>query len=50
MPAILATGYAELPPGAAADFIKLDKPFRETDLERAIALAMARAEAPAGAS
>jgi PAS domain S-box-containing protein len=49
MPAILVTGYAELPPGAAAEFVKLDKPFREADLERAIAVAMARAQAPAGA-
>jgi PAS domain S-box-containing protein len=49
LPAILATGYAELPPGAAAEFVKLDKPFREAELERAIAVAMARAEVPAGA-
>jgi PAS domain S-box-containing protein len=47
LPAILATGYAELPPGEAADFVKLDKPFREADLMRAIAVAMARAPAPA---
>jgi CheY-like chemotaxis protein len=50
LPAILATGYAELPPGAAAEFVKLDKPFREADLERAIAVAMAKAEVPAGAA
>jgi CheY-like chemotaxis protein len=48
LPAILATGYAELPPGAAADFIKLDKPFREADLTRAIAVAMAGAHVPIG--
>lgn len=42
MPAILATGYAELPAGSANDLIKLDKPFLEADLARAIAAVMAR--------
>jgi CheY-like chemotaxis protein len=44
LPAIVATGYAELPSGAAADFVKLDKPFREADLVKAIAVAMAGRE------
>jgi CheY-like chemotaxis protein len=37
MPVILATGYAELPPGAEQDWQKLSKPFSEPDLKRAIA-------------
>lgn len=41
MPAILATGYAELPAGSANDLMKLDKPFLEADLARAIAAVMA---------
>jgi CheY-like chemotaxis protein len=34
---ILATGYAELPPGTDARLPKLAKPFRQEDLARAIA-------------
>jgi PAS domain S-box-containing protein len=36
-PVILATGYAELPPGAEQNWQKLSKPFSELDLKRAIA-------------
>jgi PAS domain S-box-containing protein len=39
-PILLATGYAELPPGAAADAPRLAKPFLQSALQRAIALAM----------
>jgi PAS domain S-box-containing protein len=34
---ILATGYAELPPGTATGLPRLSKPFRQADLARAIA-------------
>ncbi len=37
LPVILATGYAELPGGAGAGLPKLNKPFSEQDLARAIA-------------
>jgi CheY-like chemotaxis protein len=37
MPAILATGYSELPPGAASKLERLSKPFTQNDLARAIA-------------
>jgi PAS domain S-box-containing protein len=37
LPLILATGYDELPPGTGDDLPKLTKPFRQRDLERAIA-------------
>jgi CheY-like chemotaxis protein len=37
LPIILATGYAELPPGSESDVTKLDKPFRQDDLARAMA-------------
>jgi nitrogen-specific signal transduction histidine kinase/CheY-like chemotaxis protein len=37
LPVVLATGYAELPPGTYPDERKLDKPFRQHDLARAIA-------------
>ena len=40
MPVVLATGYAELPAGAATDLVKLDKPFFEADLARSIAVAL----------
>jgi CheY-like chemotaxis protein len=36
VPVILATGYAELPPGAVGTFSKLSKPFRQQELARAI--------------
>jgi CheY-like chemotaxis protein len=37
MPAILATGYSELQPGAASKVERLSKPFTQNDLARAIA-------------
>jgi len=40
LPIILATGYAELPPGPDLGLVKLSKPFREQDLERVIAEAL----------
>jgi PAS domain S-box-containing protein len=36
LPVILATGYAELPPGADAALLRLAKPFRQVDLAAAI--------------
>lgn len=36
MPIILATGYAELPPGIVARVVKLNKPFSEDDLAQAV--------------
>jgi CheY-like chemotaxis protein len=43
MPIILATGYAELPPGADHDLPKLSKPFRQEGLARVIADCMVEA-------
>jgi PAS domain S-box-containing protein len=40
LPVILATGYAELPPEAADNLMKLDKPFRQEDLAQVLAAAM----------
>ncbi len=40
MPVILATGYAELPPGSDPRISKLAKPFRQGELARAIARAI----------
>jgi PAS domain S-box-containing protein len=37
LPVILATGYAELPGGAGANLPKLNKPFSEEELARALA-------------
>ncbi len=37
MPVIIATGYGELPLGAAANVARLAKPFRQRDLERSLA-------------
>jgi PAS domain S-box-containing protein len=37
LPIILATGYAELPPGVARDTPKLAKPFAEADLAKIVA-------------
>ena len=37
MPAILATGYAELPPDSDPTLARLSKPFRQHDLARAMA-------------
>jgi CheY-like chemotaxis protein len=39
-PMILATGYAELPPGADEGLLKLDKPFRAAKLAAAVAQAV----------
>lgn len=39
-PVILATGYAELPPGVDADLPKLGKPFRQQELMQAVAAAI----------
>ncbi|MFT3725223.1 MAG: PAS domain S-box protein [Hyphomonadaceae bacterium] len=36
LPVILATGYAELPPGAAIDAFRLPKPFGQEELRRAV--------------
>jgi CheY-like chemotaxis protein len=36
IPVILATGYAELPPGAAIDAYRLSKPFGQEELRRAV--------------
>jgi hypothetical protein len=43
---LLATGYAELAPGAAAGLPRLTKPFLQADLARAIG--RVRVAAPAG--
>jgi PAS domain S-box-containing protein len=40
LPIILATGYAELPPGAEADLAKLSKPFRQQELKQAVIAAV----------
>lgn len=39
LPIIIATGYAELPRGAGG-FVKLDKPYFQSDLSDAISKAM----------
>ena len=40
IPVILATGYAELPPGADNELPKLGKPFRQHELMQAVAAAV----------
>jgi PAS domain S-box-containing protein len=40
LPIILATGYAELPPGVDAELPKLGKPFRQQELMQAVAAAI----------
>ena len=40
IPIILATGYAELPPGVDAELPKLGKPFRQQELMQAVAAAI----------
>jgi FixJ family two-component response regulator len=48
LPVVMATGYAEMPAGAAPRTIKLSKPFRQQDLQDVIQAAMQRqAAAPA---
>jgi len=49
MPIVLATGYAELPPGPDLGLIKLAKPFLEQDLRRIIAEAVKQNPAKIGA-
>ena len=44
IPIILATGYAELPPGTDANLVKLDKPFLQDGLVRAIRQAINNAD------
>ena len=39
MPIIIATGYAELPPDAPHDFLRLDKPYSQEELSEMIGLA-----------
>jgi PAS domain S-box-containing protein len=40
LPIVIATGYAELPQGVADSFIRLPKPFSQSDVERAVRVAM----------
>jgi PAS domain S-box-containing protein len=40
LPVILATGYAEIPPGAGADFVRLAKPFTQDELAQAVIAAV----------
>ena len=47
LPILLVSGYAELPEGTAADLPKLAKPFRQDQLLRCVAFAVA-ANQPAG--
>jgi PAS domain S-box-containing protein len=43
LPVILATGYAELPPGSNSDLLRLPKPFNQSQLASVIAKAAAKA-------
>ena len=45
LPIILATGYAELPPGEGAGLARLDKPFGQAQLSEAIERVLMAAEA-----
>ncbi|MGX1791093.1 PAS domain S-box protein [Bosea sp. NPDC055332] len=49
LPVILATGYADLPAGAGAGVLRLNKPFWQADLEKTVATAMARRATAAAA-
>lgn len=49
VPVILATGYADLPAGAGAGVLRLNKPFWQADLEKAVCAAMARRATAAAA-
>jgi CheY-like chemotaxis protein len=42
LPIILASGYAELPDGAARDVLRLPKPFGRADLVRVVETAVTR--------
>jgi len=50
LPVILATGYADLPAGAGAGVLRLNKPFWQADLEKTVAAAMARRATAAAAA
>ncbi len=50
VPVILATGYADLPAGAGAGVLRLNKPFWQADLEKAVNAAMARRTTAAAAA
>lgn len=49
LPLILATGYADLPAGAGAGVLRLNKPFWQADLEKAVCAAMTRRATAAAA-
>jgi PAS domain S-box-containing protein len=49
LPVILATGYADLPAGAKAGVLRLNKPFWQADLEKAVCTAMTRRATAAAA-
>lgn len=49
LPVILATGYADLPAGTRAGVLRLNKPFWQADLEKAVTAAMARRATAAAA-
>jgi len=49
LPVILATGYADLPAGARAGVLRLNKPFWQADLEKTVVAAMARRASVAAA-
>ncbi|HEV7323741.1 MAG TPA: PAS domain S-box protein [Bosea sp. (in: a-proteobacteria)] len=49
VPVILATGYADLPAGAGAGVLRLNKPFWQADLEKAVCTAMTRRATAAAA-
>lgn len=49
LPVILATGYADLPAGAGAGVLRLNKPFWQADLEKAVCTAMTRRATAAAA-
>jgi PAS domain S-box-containing protein len=40
LPIVIATGYAELPEGVADSFIRLPKPFSQSEVERTVRVAM----------
>lgn len=43
MPILLATGYAEMPPGSdVSDVFRLSKPFSQSELKRAISIVLSR--------
>jgi PAS domain S-box-containing protein len=46
LPIVIATGYAELPEGVADRLIRLAKPFSQSEVERAVSVAMRDSAAP----